>query len=204
MGRANTAAVLAMLSAVIPDASEASLRAFVDLPSPEQPRVLNAISRFVRPPPDLLPSFRALAVCGEPVLEVVGATGLLGAKDARCEGAALLISSLGRQIPGGQADLGSIYWQVARDPGDGASTVLIVFLKDLSLDSTPMLRLEAMAHLTNIARDFGSRSTEILAFLDFVGSELNADIAERARAMAVEVRTARSAPTQLRKVAVIR
>lgn len=204
MGRANTAAVLAMLSAVTPDASEASLRAFVDLPSPEQPRVLNAISRFVRPPPDLLPSFRALAVCGEPVLEVAGATGMLGTKDARCDGAALLISSLRRQIPGGQADLGSIYWQVARDPGDGASTVLIVFLKDLSLDSTPMLRLEAMAHLTNIARDFESRSTEILAFLDFVGSELNADIAERARAMAVEVRTARSAPTQLRKVAVIR
>lgn len=204
MGRANIAAVLAMLSAVIPDAGDASLRAFTDLPGPEQPRVLNAISRFIRPPPDLLPSYRALAICGEPALEVAGATGLLGAKDARCEGATLLIASLTRQLPAGQVDLGSIYWQVARDPGDGASTMLIVFLKDLALNSTPMFRVEAMAHLANIGRDFESRSTEVLALLDFVGSELNAEIAERARAIAVDVRTARSAPAQLRKVAVIR
>lgn len=204
MGRANTAAVLAMLSVLIPDASEASLRAFGDLPGPEQPRVLNAISRFIRPSPDLLPSFRALAVCGEPVLEIAGATGLLGAKAERCEGATLLLLSLSRQIQVGQADLGVIYWQVARDPGDGASTMLIVYLKDLALNSTPMFRIEAMAHLSNIGRDFEQRSTEVLAFLDYVGSERNPEIAERARAMAVDVRTARSAPIPLRKVAIIR
>lgn len=203
-GRANSAAVLAMLSAVLPDASEHTARAFASLNASEQPRVLNAIVRFIRPSPDMIPSFRVLASSSDPVLEVAGATALLGAPQTRCEGAELLIASLQRSLANASADLGAAYWPVLRDPSDAASTMLIVFLEHIALTATPALRAEAMAHLTNIARDAEIRSQRILAFLDFVGTEQNAEIAERARALAADVRTARGSPPTPRKVAVIR
>lgn len=204
MGRANTAAVLSMFSAVLPDASDAMAWAFVCLPGPEQPRVLNAFVRFVRPPHSLLPSLRALANSGEPALEIAGAVGLLGGRATRCEGSNLLVRSLRRQIPSGSADFASIYWPVIREPGDDASTELITFLQEVALSTTFVLQVDAMVQLSNIARDAEVRSPEIVAFLDFVGAEHGSEVADRARALAADIRTARTAPAQLRKVAAIR
>ncbi|MGH7241929.1 MAG: hypothetical protein ACREJD_00745 [Phycisphaerales bacterium] len=203
-GRANSAAVLAMLSPTLPDAPEAAIRAFACLPGIEQPRVLNAIARYVQPSEELAVSFRALAGCGEPTLEVAGAVALLGASQTRCEGAESLIAVLRRQATIGSPDLASIYWPVTRVPGDGASSVLLGYLKELALTASGGLRVEAMAQLSTIGRDVESRSPEVLAFLDFVGTDRNAEIAERARALATDLRTARTAQSQLRKVAVIR
>lgn len=203
-GRANAAAILAMFGPILPAASDAAVRSFALLAPPEQPRVLNAIARYVYPSLELLPSFRALSVCGEPTLEVAGAVSLLGRPETRCEGAEKLIEVVRRHSAFGYPDLGSLYWPVTRFPDDGASTTLIVFLEELALTASPMIRVDAMAHLSNIARDVDSRSSEILAFLDFASNDRDAEMASRARTMAIDIRTARSAPVQIRKVAIIR
>ncbi|MBX3378818.1 MAG: hypothetical protein KF805_01880 [Phycisphaeraceae bacterium] len=203
-GRAYAGAVLAMLSPVLPDASDAALRSLVSLPDIEQPRVLNAIARYVEPSAELLPLFRALSETGEPRLETAGAVALLGGAATRCEGAERLIRVLRNQTEYWFPDLASVYWPVTRSPDDGASTILIVFLQELAMTSTPAVRVEAMGYLANIARDVDSRSAEILAFLDLVGTERNPDMAERARAFAADVRTSRSAHPVPRKVAIIR
>jgi len=203
-GRANASAILAMFGPILPAASDAAVRSFALLAPPEQPRVLNAIARYVHPSVELLPSFRALAVCGEPALEVAGAVSLLGRPDTRCEGAEKLTDALRRHATLGYPDLASAYWPVTRFPDDGASTTLILFLQEVAITASPVLRVDAMAHLSNIARDVDSRSAEILVFLDFASNDRDADMASRARSIATDVRSARSAPAPIRKVAIIR
>lgn len=202
-GRAFSAAALAMLSQEFPDAADAAIESFGSLAPPDQPRVLNAIARYVRLPPDQEVSFRALSSCGESFLEVAGSVALLGDPTTRCDGAELLIAAIERQAAAGSADLLPIYWCVAREPNDGASTELIEFLKRLSLESHPFARIGAMSLLANIARDQDSRAGEIGVFLDFVGTDLDASVAERARAFAVELRSSGNSSRTLRKVAVI-
>ncbi|MBX3389111.1 MAG: DUF2304 domain-containing protein [Phycisphaeraceae bacterium] len=202
-GRAFSAAALAMLSQGFPDASEAAIRSFVFLAPFEQPRVLTAITRYVRLAPDQEESFRVLATCGEPFLEVSGSVALLGDSQTRCEGADLLIAALERQTEIGSPDLLPIYWCVARDPQDGASSELIAYLERLALYSNSSARIGAMSLLANIARDQETRTIEIGLFLDFVGTDRNAAVAERARAFAVEVRSSANSTNSPRKVAVI-
>lgn len=203
-GRALSAAVLAMYSQEIPGATDAAIQSLLLLDPSEQPRVLTAITRYVRLPPNLDESFRVLASCGDSTLEIAGSVALLGDPRTRCEGAGLLIAAIERQSEFGAPDLGAVYWCVARNPGDGASAELITYVERIATESNPFLRVVAMSLLANIAKDQESRSDQICRFLDLVGGDLNAGVAERARALAAEVRSARNSVAPPRKVPVIR
>lgn len=201
-GRASAAAALAMLSIRFPDAPLVAVESWRLLPETDQPRVLGAIVRYVDPLPSLLPTFEALADCGEPPLEVLGATALTGNDQTRCRGADLLIRAIGRSV--GPPDFSVLYWPIARRPDDDASTVLISYLKRTAMEASPRLRAEAMSNLGLIGRDFESRSQEIVLFLDYLALDLHPELAERARSVAAEVRGARGPLRPLRKVAVLR
>lgn len=203
-GRASSAAVLAMLSPMLPQASEAAIRSFVCLPDFEQPRVLTAITRYIQPSPELVPMFRSLSESGEPRLEIAGAVSLLGSPDTRCEGADRLIRILRLQSENWFPDLASIYWPVIRFPDDGASSTLISFLEELALTSNASLRVDSMGQLAVIARDAPAQSARILAILDLIGTDHDGEIAQRAKSFATDVRSARTAAATPRTTAVIR
>lgn len=201
-GRASAAAALAMLSVRLPDAPLAAVESWRLLPEADQPRVLGAIVRYVDPQPALVPTFEALAVCGEPPLEVLGATALTGSDQTRCRGAELLVEAIKRSA--GPPDFAALYWPIARRPDDEASTVLLSYLKRVAMEGSPRVRAEAIQNLGAIARDFESRMEEILLFLDYLTLDLHPELSERARSVAAEVRGARGPQRPPRKVAVLR
>ncbi|MBS0187195.1 MAG: hypothetical protein JSS51_03945 [Planctomycetes bacterium] len=202
-GRAYSAAVLAMISGRSPQSGDAACEAFALLPGPEKLRVLNAIVRYISPSVSLRPSFQALAQCGDPTLETVGAVALTGDPAARCEGAEVLVAAMKRHAEFGVPDLSFAYWCVARSPGDDASCLMVSAMIEMLFDRSPVLQGEAMANLSPIARDFDEHAPAILHVLDLLGDSGKSEFAERARSLAVEIRSARSAPPQLRKVATI-
>lgn len=202
-GRAFSAAALAMLSQRIPAAADAAIESCSLLLPPEQPRSMTAIARYACLPHYQRNQFRAFSTSGEPFLEMIGSVGLMGDPKTRCEGARLAMAGVLRQGEFGVWDLTPLYWGIARDPSDGASTEIIEFLRELALYYPPFLRIGAMSLLTTIAREQESRREELITFLDLVGTDRDQVIAERAQAFAAEARSARNAAQPLRKVAFI-
>lgn len=126
-------------------------------------------------------SFRALASCGEPNLEVLGAAGLAGSPSTRCEGTPALIERMAQWKPVAPVFLMTMQWPILVSPDDRHASELLDEIKRYVLGPLPEARGEAVGLLVQIAQQVPSRRSEIEAFLRQVGGSLDKALADQAR-----------------------